>query len=421
MAQILPPKTNLGSQLGQALGQGLQSGLSQSMQQQYQRGQLQQALGKVKGLAGQQNVKPIDLMLGLMEAGAGIPGSEKYLAALLPTLINANQTNQLYGQQAGGEQGQGETPIPSRSEASKDAAKFVAGETPQGFLAQPMNPDEMQQYAEKYAQIRQNPDAYEQGLSQAQNINNQRIQSRQSLQQAAVAQGIRPDEMPRFMQSATEFQDKNNLEAIERAAIDKTLKIRNQKDALNNIEAPGIYQKTGGALQHFIPGMTLYKALSGKGEARQKALKGYSEQVKNLVDQGEEPFVRETLAKKSLSPTEIEELIHPLSKDTAKRIGSLPKGNQLNPKARTDSLVNFFKESVNNDTSLLVLRDNLINQKGYDWQEVLQAIQKAFPRAESLNEYQKSELSALAKPPIQSLSQLFGPTPNLRGFLRGQK
>lgn len=424
MVQILPQKTNLGSILGQSLGQGLQGGLNQSLQQQYQRGQLQQALGKVRGLSQQENVKPVDLMLGLMEAGAGIPGSEKYLATLLPTLLSSLKTEQLYGKgetTPGAPSTEGATPIPSRADASKEAEKFVSGEKPAGFLAQPMNPQEMESYAERYAQIMQNPEAYDQGYAQAQRINENRIQSRQSLQAAAVSQGITPEEMPRFIQSATEAQNLNDLAAIERKAIDTTKKIRNKKEALQNIETPGIYQKHGGALQHFIPGMTLYKALTSKGEARQKALKGYSEQVRELVADGEEPFVRETLAKKGLSPTEVEELIHPISDFSAKKIQALPKGNQLKPAAREKSLVNFFKENVNNDSSLLVLRDNLINQKGYSWEEVLDAINKAFPNSQNLNDYQKAEKQALAKPPIQSLNQIFGSTPNVRGFLRGQK
>lgn len=83
MVQILPPKTNLGSQIGQTLGQGLQQGMNQG----FQRGLLQQSLGKARDLSQQKGTSPLQLALGLMEAGAGIPGSERYLATLLPLLL----------------------------------------------------------------------------------------------------------------------------------------------------------------------------------------------------------------------------------------------------------------------------------------------------------------------------------------------
>src|SRR5574337_303121 len=93
MVTIGPPKYNIGTQIGQSLGQGLQSG----MQQGIQRGLLQQALGKVRGLSQQENIKPLDLMLGLMEAGAGIPGSERYLSTLLPALLAQTRAQNLFG------------------------------------------------------------------------------------------------------------------------------------------------------------------------------------------------------------------------------------------------------------------------------------------------------------------------------------
>jgi len=110
MVQVIPPKTNLGSQIGQALGGGLQQGLQQGLS----RGLLQQALGKVKNLAQTPGVKPLDLMLGLMEAGAGIPGSERYLGALLQPLLTSATAGLLgnlgQGQGGGLPQGEGEQP-----------------------------------------------------------------------------------------------------------------------------------------------------------------------------------------------------------------------------------------------------------------------------------------------------------------------
>lgn len=425
MVTIGPPKYNVGTQIGQSLGQGLQQGMTQGVQ----RGLLQQALGKARDLSQQKGAKPIDLMLGLMEAGAGIPGSERYLSTLLPILLNAQRAEGLYGQEgsagamggAGGAPVEGQQAFQTPADASEKARKFTEGETPQGYLALPMTPEQQQDYAKNYALALNDPAAFQTGLSEAQNLNATRIAARQSIANEADAVGIRPDEKQRFMQYATEVQDTNDPTKILRYARDKTLQLRNFKEALQKVDVPGAYQKLGGPAQHFVPGMTLYKALTSKGEPRRKALEGYGELVRNIVNEGEEPFARETLANKGISPGEIEELIHPLSKQTAQNIEKLPRGNQLNPKARQDSLVNFFKGNVNNDTSLTVLRNYLVEDKNYSWEEVRDAVKSAFPNAEKLTKYQSAELPNIAKPPIQSLSQIFGPTPNLPGFLRGQR
>lgn len=421
MVTIGPPKYNVGTQIGQSLGQGLQEGLQQGGNIAFQRGLLQQALGKVKGLINQKDeqgnrvpTNPLDLTLGLIEAGAGIPGSEKYLATLLPLLLNNERVQQLYGGAGIPNQEAQQTPSPTPAQASRQASKFVEGEKPAGFLASPMSPDEVQQYAENYALTLNDPAAYDRGLAQAQNINAERIRSRQALEQAAINRGVTPEELPRFLQYATQGQHLNDLPAIERFAIDKTLQLRNKKDSLRNLTVPGVGTKL------FREG-GLIGALTSKGETRQRYLKKYDELVKALVQEGEEPYVRSTLADIGLSPTEVEERIHPLTPELNKKINSLPPGNKMNPKVRDENLVKFFRDNVDNNTSLSVLRHYLVTNKKYNWEEVSSAINKAFPEGQNLNSYQQAELPTVNTPPKQSLLELFGPGGDVRGFFRGQR
>lgn len=86
MVTILPPGYSLGGQLGQALGQGLQQGVQQAGQIQYQRNLLQNALNKARGVIDDPKTSLTNKYLALMEAGAGIPGSEKYLGPLFEIL-----------------------------------------------------------------------------------------------------------------------------------------------------------------------------------------------------------------------------------------------------------------------------------------------------------------------------------------------
>jgi hypothetical protein len=81
--------------IGHALGNGLAKNFIPP-EQLVQRNQLQQAFQKVRGLANNPNASQLDLTLGLMEAGAGIPGSERYLATLLPQILERTNAGQ-YG------------------------------------------------------------------------------------------------------------------------------------------------------------------------------------------------------------------------------------------------------------------------------------------------------------------------------------
>lgn len=425
MVQILPQQTHLGSFLGQQIGSGLQQGLSQGLPQGFQRGMLQSALGKVKEIANPKpigidksgqpiypDVKPLDIMLQLMEAGAGIPGSEKYLSTLLPAILANTRAENLYGRGSGGEKA-ALTP----AQAAREASKFVEGEEGQGFLRTPMTPDEQERYAENYALNLNDPHAYNEGLAQAQKINNERIQSRQALEAAAINQGIRPEELPRFIQSATKFQKLKDPKAIERAAINETLKIRNQKEALEKLEVPGFFSQLYTTALH--PIQSLFDAFSGKPNKRQQYIDRYSNIIQSLVADGEEPFVREFLANKGLSPTEVEISIHPPTKQLLNELKSFPPSKVLKGEKRQNSLSNFFKNNLTDNSSLLVLREGL-TKKGYSWEEIADAINSVFPSGEGLNRYQLAELPNISQPPIQSIANIFGSTPNIRGVLRGQ-
>lgn len=396
MVQILPQKTNLGSQIGQSLGGGLQQGIGQGIQ----RGMLQQALGKVKDIS-QQGGNPLEALTSLLEAGAGIPGSEKYIGAIAPLLLAQMRTQNQYGEDARG----GGAPM-APAEASSSAQKLAMGDEPSGFFAPPMNPDQMQQYATRYAHNLGDPAAFDKGLQQAAALNSTREQSREAFAEQAQAMGVPPQDMPRYLQMAKEFQNLKDPAQINRAAFQKYQKIDNLKKSLQNIVVPGI-------------GTRLLE--EGKPKLREQYLKKSNNLVANLINEGEEPFVRQTLASIGLSPTEVEERIHPLTPEKEKSLASLPPGNKMDPKSRKESLVNYLRKNVDNDTSLSVIRQHLVDEKNYDWREFADAVTEAFPEGARLNQWQNAELTNIASPPKQSLNSLLGPAGDIRNFFRGAK
>jgi len=92
------PRPTEASILGGALGQGIARNFPQP-EMMVQRGLLQDALGKVGALAKDPQSSPIDILLATMQAGAGIPGFEKYAGAILPKLLEMSA----YRQQITGE------------------------------------------------------------------------------------------------------------------------------------------------------------------------------------------------------------------------------------------------------------------------------------------------------------------------------
>ena len=161
MVQILPPKTNIGSQIGQNLGSGLAQGMERANQYNFQRGNLQRALEGVKEVGQKPGANAFELATSLMEATAGIPGAERYVAQLFPMLLQ-QMALQPQGQQVGtlgegGEQagmplGQGalqpqaQTPALVQDAVAKqmppeDMAKDWATQIANGTLEQPLGAD----------------------------------------------------------------------------------------------------------------------------------------------------------------------------------------------------------------------------------------------------------------------------------------
>lgn len=91
MVTVLPSARSSFDVIGDMLGQSLNQNLPGAIQRGYERGLLQQSLGKIRDIAKQPNATPLDTLIATMEAGAGIPGSERYLAQLAPKILELTQ------------------------------------------------------------------------------------------------------------------------------------------------------------------------------------------------------------------------------------------------------------------------------------------------------------------------------------------
>ncbi len=94
MVQIINPSPYAmqQGQIGQALGMGVAKNF-QDPQQMVQRNLLKNALQEAKASMNDPNATPIDTLFSLIQAGAGIPGSERYMGALIPEVLKISQAN----------------------------------------------------------------------------------------------------------------------------------------------------------------------------------------------------------------------------------------------------------------------------------------------------------------------------------------
>ena len=113
MVSILPSAKSPWDIIGSIAGENISKVLPGAVQQGYNRGQLQQSLEAIKNLANDPNSTPLDIQLAAMQAGAGIPGSERYLGQILPYLVKTAEANKMQQTKLAGEE-PGISQVPQR-------------------------------------------------------------------------------------------------------------------------------------------------------------------------------------------------------------------------------------------------------------------------------------------------------------------
>lgn len=406
MVQILPAPTSLGAEVGQSLGQGIQRGAEQG----HQRGQVQNALSGLGNLP--KNASAFDLAKELISATAGIPGAERYVGTLFPMLLA-----QMRGQQAGlpGSQvAAGNEQMPQGSTEQGPEGSGVVGAGGQfprqgGYLTPPMNAEETNAFAQKYSLG--DPAKLAEGYEIAQIQNQAAEKALQDVESRAKSLGVTEKEMPYFLQMAQKSNEKNPQKLIP-----DTMRNLESIRSLDNALVPGL---TRGLAKKGTLG--LVPALLAGGEDRETAIRRLKPKIDHLINKGYEPIVRDKLAKIDLSRTEIEDLIHPMTPLMSSKIRFLPDSSKDTSK-NEKVLSEFMRKNVTPDTSLLVLRDKLWKEKGYDWKQINTAFQKSLDQGLAINNSQAAELEEFGtQPPRQSLVDIFADWGRPFDYIRGRK
>ena len=443
-------------------GQKFANQRMQYMEQEHNRGLLQTALSDVSNIVDEGGSN-LDVALAFTKAGAGIPGFERAAGQVLPMILQQANAQRLHKEQ--NQQNQNAPPqqqtqqnAPQQSSINQNAPQpqkapqaprasqptFASELTPSP--QQPSNygvktPEDMIENAHKAARETGDPAQFERTLSNDL-IANKLFQDRKDTLKTMGAEigGVTPEEMPYFTDIGDTVPFQNEQQWFQ-DTMNKWAPVKDDYKKLNDAFIPGV----GSALL---------------GRNREEALKNIQPITQDLMKKGQERQARKFLTENYLSPTEVEEQIHPLTKNTKNALKSVPKGifpaqtreektwssipknileqkfektpfsnyetvKEKSPKTletMQNRLANFFLKNVDKNTSLSVLRQHLWKDKDYDWRQIGPAIEQARSLGLELTPTQTTELVDIStNPPLQSLPDMFRSWGRILDVIKGAK
>lgn len=452
-----------GPTLGQALGKGIEN-LMPYFQQQIQRSQLQNALGQIREKMNQPNISPQEMALSLMEAGAGIPGSERYIGQLYPTLMQHAMAKQaqnvpLAGELTPGGMGQMERPTREQTapverqalpefmgQQSKNFPSNLPGtdqfgnlpqEATAGEKRQIYNASEMVPLAKKLSLERTRagiPTTPKEALEEIREMNNEnklyndqvelekerRIASQREYGDLAASQLVKlfpeatEEQIAIFKKMGEQEAGKNRSEAdIQKYLAKEATKFKN---TLSNVQKDISANRS---LNHF------QRAFLGTQKKFDQAADDLRVKLKPILDMGLYDTARKMLSDLGYYPEERETIISPLSSKDKTAINLIPKiekvpnisfekgyadvPEQTYTEKQINNLTNGLKDVFKNnrDANLVLLRKGVEDQ-GYDWRVFKDALNNLIMNGDiSLNDDQQNQISVLDSPPLNNLEKIF--------------
>lgn len=453
------PKARLAEQLGLGLGQGV----NQIVQQKYQRGLLQSALGEISQ-AAQSGKGPLPTILATLSAGAGIPGSERYIGALLPILeklatTNAaersplplegqNRTREPLEQMAPRQELPGFLGQPGTTQEAQTEKFFPTAEGPgrgpgqapqaatRGYKVPILTPEETRSKGRELAAqmtAQGNPTRPDEGAAlvaaeneKAKDYNKLVEEERKERVGAQEAYGkiaeeylkdVYPEASPEL---ATIFQKEGEAlsgQGKSQADIKRTLatKAKNLKNSIVNAQkeysAPRIQAK-------------LWRSLAGEYKNFEQAASDVKRHLQPLLDQGLFDTARKILSDKGYGIEEREGILHPLSNQSYARINQVPKiaikrelgrapGIPATGLVREREPVSLepIKDALKEMKSFepnfsLTLARKAFEDKGYDWREFKDALNELQDEGFQLEDDQRTQQGYLDSPPLNAIEKV---------------
>lgn len=457
------PQARLAEQMGLGLGQGV----NQIAQQQYQRGILQKALGQIKDSAIQ-GASPLDITLNTMQAIAGIPGAERYAAALIPMIQEqaAAQRAQKFGLPGM------ETPSP---QAPRERERMVPppGRAPlPGFMGQPATQGQAfptAKMAETGPGAAPSPATTmeEEPLLSPQQQN--ALAMKRSAEKTANGQPTTPEkEMQEILASEARKEKHNTLVRAEKEKIaasqreygeravsylekhfpekgkymlTDTMRVAFEKlgedvsrSGMSEAERNQFLAKKAENFKNAIVTVdtdldaprlqnTIHRGLTGKYKNLEQASQDLKSSLKPLLDLGLYDVAREMLQQKGYGIEERDMIVNPLNGRSVASIENLPSITKGRPVAKqgvigveikkmTDGEKENLKNSIldlkkNEPNFSLALARKAYEDKGYTWRDFKNVLNELLDSDQlKLEDDQRNQLGDLSTPPLNFLEKM---------------
>lgn len=466
---ILPSARSPWDVLGAQTGQALQEVLPGAIQQAQNRTMLQKSLDEIKNIASNPNSSPLDIQLAAMKAGAGIPGSEKYLGQLIPELVrfaearraqNVPQPGEVGG--AGGqEMPRNREPMeamPQRPQLpgflgqQQDASNFFPnnigpqggpGNVPQqattGVKAPLRTPKEMTNDSKTLANERTKagiPTTPREALEEIKadedmkKLHNksvdeelaQRVEGQQTYGERAVSElrKVFPKDKPPTSEQESIFQkigEAASTRGESEADINRYLakEATKFKNAIVNVEK----DVSAPRLQNMIG-----RALNGTYKDFEKAGADLRSHLQPILDLGLYDTARGLLEQKGYGPEEREMIINPLSEREKTIINQLPDVKPVTKMTKIPGVPGIGRVSERPAMDLqnvksaltdlkkvdpnfsLVLARKAFEDRGYDWRSFKDALNELETEGFKLEDDQRNQRGILDTPPLNKLEQI---------------
>lgn len=425
-AQFFERGPSKGALQSQLIGQGLGQVGGQIAGQQYRGSQLSDAFNKVRQQAADENASPLSNLLNTLEAFRHIPGSEKYVGQITPTLMQALTAEQYkspkspYGQPTGDQ-------VPRETVTSNDVmrtqgknlANQIRETSPEGQFQSAKGPltepnqrvfggvlpriiptEEADERARKAVESTGNPAMYQQTINDLNSLNTMAREQIQEAENKLVSVGVSEKDLPIAMKLGEEFSNLDDVNKWAGLVKQKYDRFQNYRNNLQNADVPGFWR-----------GMLMSR------QGREKELSKLQDISKGYINMGLESELRDDLAKFGLSPTEVEEQVHQLTDKQKQALNSfspVPYKQERRPEtgftpepqiAMPERLINqkldkFFEDNITPNTALSVLRSDLVNEKGVPWELVGPSIRRAVAnKGIKLSQDQEMEMNEISTVP----------------------
>ncbi len=426
MVQIFERGPSRGALQAQILGEGFK-GAGEATGKLINRYETQNALENVRKMAKDPAANPVDILLDMYKEMSKTKQGAKIMPELSRMILQQRQIKNEFGNDE--ELVPGNEPKPSMQknpvtgEMVNVAPLSSSQEMPapvqyptSGVLPAIIPEDQIEAQARAAAGSQNDLQRYQTKRSELESRNNNAQNAVKMAEDKASKYVSGPDEVPEFIDLGRQFGYMTDLNQWERATAQKWHEYKSNKERMQNA---------------FVPGF--FRGLITSKKSREESLKKLQPTFKDMQNAGMEQYARKIAANQGLSPTEIQELAHPISQqqklhlknfkpypaDIKEDVNELERiSNRVN-----DDLTNFFKGQLKPDTSLSVLRHHLWDEKNAPWDLIGPAIRKAAAETNyTLTPDQEREMTEIETvPPRQSLSGIFQDWWGPIEFIKGAK